>query len=110
MFLVFSKCPFLLSWKDVLSVSRPLHLRFSRNKSVTRAVISVYRPFIMRYISGKRAFFPLHFQYSCGHWLVSMTHIPIARASSGRGDKFCHRITKFYTFLSEYPFPVVTKP
>ena len=63
MFLVFGKRPFLLRWKNVLSVSHPFHLRFSQNKSVTRAVISVYRPFIMRYISGKRAFFPLHFRY-----------------------------------------------
>ena len=56
MFLVFGKCPFLLRWKNVLSVSHPLFLRFSQNKSVTRTVISVNRPFIMRYISGKRAF------------------------------------------------------
>ena len=92
-FLVFGKCPFLLRWKNVVSVSHPLHLRFSLNKPVTRTVISVNRPFIMRYISGKRAFSPLHFRYSCGHCLASMPHIPIARASSGRGDKFCHRIT-----------------
>ena len=39
MFLVFSKCLFLLRWKNVLSVSHPLHLRFSRNKSITRTVI-----------------------------------------------------------------------
>ena len=100
MFLVFSKCPFLLRWKNVLSVSHPLHLRFSRNESVIHTVISVNRPFIMRYISGKHAFFPLHFRYSCGHCLASMPHMLIARASSGRGDKFCHRITKFYTFSS----------
>ena len=56
MFLVFGKCPFFLRWNNVLSVSHPLHLRFSRNKSVIRTVISVNRPFIMRYISGKRAF------------------------------------------------------
>ena len=49
MFLMFGKSPFLLRWKNVLSVSHPLHLRFSRNKSVTRTVISVDRPFIMRY-------------------------------------------------------------
>ena len=59
MFLVFGKCPFLLRWKNVLSVSHQLHLRFSRNKSVTRTMISVNRPFIMRYISGKCAFLPL---------------------------------------------------
>ena len=84
MFLVFGKCPFLLRLKNVLSVSHPLHLRLSQNKSVTRTVISVNRPFIMRYIFGKRAFFPLHFLYSCGHCLASIPHIPIARASSGR--------------------------
>ena len=100
MLLVFGKCPFLLHWKNDLSVSHPLHLRFSRNKSVTRTVISVNRQFIMRYISGKRAFFLLHFRYSCGHGLASMPNIPITRASSGRGDKFCHQITKFGTFLS----------
>ena len=61
MFLVFGKCPFLLRWKNVLSVSHPLHLRFSRNKSVTRSVISVNPPFIMRYISGRHAFFPITF-------------------------------------------------
>ena len=81
----------------------------------SRTVISVNRPFIIRYISGKRAFFPLHFRYSCGHCLPSMSHIPIARASSGRGDKFCHRITKFCTLFVRlpsvtYPFPGVTKP
>ena len=60
MFLVFGKCPFLLRWKNVVSVFHPLHLRFSQNKFVTRTVISVNRPFIMltMYISGKRAFFP----------------------------------------------------
>ena len=52
MFLVFVKCPFLLRWKNVLSVSRPLHLRFSQKKSVTRTVISVNQPFIMPFISG----------------------------------------------------------
>ena len=67
MFLLFGKCPFLLRLKNVLSVSHPLHLRFSRNKSVARTVISVNRPLIMRYISGKCAFFPLHFRYSCSH-------------------------------------------
>ena len=84
MFLVFGKCPVLLRWKKVLSVSHPLYLRFSRNKSVTLTVISVNRPFIMRYISGKHAFFLLHFRYSCGHCLASVPYIPIARASSGR--------------------------
>ena len=98
MLLMFGKCPFLVRWKNVLSVSHPLHLRFSRNKFVTRTLISVNRPFFMRYISGKLAFFPLHFLYSCGHCLASMPHIPIARASSGRGDKFCHWITKFCKF------------
>ena len=72
---MFGKCPFLLRWKNVLSVSHPLHLRFSQNKSVTRTVISVNRPFIMRYMSGKRTFFPFHFRYSCDHCLASMPHI-----------------------------------
>ena len=103
MFLVFGKCPFLLPWKNVVSVSHQLHLRCSRNKSVTHTVISVNGPFIMLYISGKRAFFPLPFRYSCGHCLASMCHIPMARASSVRGDKFCHRITKFCTVLSVCP-------
>ena len=57
MFFVFGKCPFLLRWKNVLSGSHALHLRFIRNKSVTRTVISVNRPFIIRYTSGYRAFF-----------------------------------------------------
>ena len=48
MFFVFGKCPFLLRWKKVLSGSRALHIRFIRNKSVTRTVISVNRPFIIR--------------------------------------------------------------
>ena len=56
MFFVFGKCPFLLRCKNVLSVSHPLHLRFSRNESVTRTVISVNQPFLMRYMSGKRVF------------------------------------------------------
>ena len=87
MFLVFGKCLFLLRWKNVLSVSHSLHLRFSLNKSVTRTVIFINRPFIMRYKSGKRAFSPLHFRYLCGHCLASMPHIPIARASSAKGAK-----------------------
>ena len=52
MFLVFSKYPFLLRWKNVLSVSHPLDLRFSWNKSVSRTVISVNRSFIMGYNSA----------------------------------------------------------
>ena len=56
MFFVFGKCPFPLRWKNVLSGSHALHLRFIRNKSVTRTVISVNRPFIIRYTSGYRAF------------------------------------------------------
>ena len=48
MFFVFGKCPFLLRWKNVLSGSYALHLRFIRNKSVTRTVISVNRPFVIR--------------------------------------------------------------
>ena len=95
MFFVFGKCPFLLRWKNVLSGSHALHLHFIRNKSVTRTVISVNRTFIIPYTSGYRAFFPLHVQCSYGHCLTSRLHIPIARTSSVRGDKFCHRITKF---------------
>ena len=52
MFFVFGKCPFLLRWKNVLSGSHALHLRFIWNKSVNRTVISVNRPFIIRYTSG----------------------------------------------------------
>ena len=102
-FLVFGKCPFLLRWKNVLSVSHALHLRFILNKCVTHTVVSVNRRFIFWYISGKRAFFPLHVRYSCSHCLASRLHIPIARASSSRGDKFCHRITKFCIFLYVFP-------
>ena len=72
MFLVFTKCPFLLRWKYVLSVSRPLHLHFSRNKSVTRTLISVNRPFIMRYMSGKCAFsltFPVFMRSLLGFYV-----------------------------------------
>ena len=96
MFFVFGECPFLLRWKNVLSGSHALHLRFIRNKSVT--VISVNRPFIIRYTSGYHAFFPLHVGFLYGHCLTSRLHIPIARTLSGRGDKFCHRITKFCIF------------
>ena len=46
MFFVFGQCPLLLRWKNVLSVSHPLHLRFSRNKSVSPPVITVNRPFL----------------------------------------------------------------
>ena len=35
MFFIFGKCPFLLRWKNVLTGSHALHLRFIRNKSVT---------------------------------------------------------------------------
>ena len=50
MFFVSGKCPFLLRWKKVLSGSHALHLRFIQNKPVTRTVVSVNRPFIIRYI------------------------------------------------------------
>ena len=93
MFFVFGKCPFLLRWKNVLSGSHALHLRFIRNKSVTRTVISVNRPFFIRYTSGYRAFFPLHVRCSYGHCLTPRLHRPIARTLGGREDKFCHRIT-----------------
>ena len=52
MFFVFGKCPFLLCWKNVSTDSHALHLNFIRNKSVTRTVISVNRPFIIRYTPG----------------------------------------------------------
>ena len=52
MFFVFGKCPFPLRWKKVLSGSHALHLSFIRNKSVTCTVLSVDRPFIIRYTSG----------------------------------------------------------
>ena len=61
MLLVFGKCLFLLCWKNVLSVSHLLHLRFRRNRPVTRTVIYVNRLFNMRFISGKGAFFPVTF-------------------------------------------------
>ena len=64
MFFVFGNCPFLLRWKNVLSGSHALHLRFIRNKSVTHTVISVNHrllssthPVIVRfsrYMSGAR--------------------------------------------------------
>ena len=52
MFFIFGKRLFLLRWKNVLTGSHALHLRFIRNKSVTHTVISVNRPFIIRYTSG----------------------------------------------------------
>ena len=52
MFFVFGKCPFLIQSKNVLSGSHALHLRFIRNKSVNRTVISFNRPFIIRYTCG----------------------------------------------------------
>ena len=51
MFFVFGKCPFLLRWNNFLSGSHALHLRFIRDKSVTRTVLSVNRPLIIRYTS-----------------------------------------------------------
>ena len=102
MFFVFGKCPFLLRWKNVLSGSHALHLRFIQNKSVTLTVISVNRPFIIRYISGKSAFFPLQVRCSYGHCLTSRLHMPIARALNGRGDKFYHRITIFCILYSVF--------
>ena len=52
MFFVFGKCPFLLRWKNILSGSHALDLHFTRNKSVTRRVISFNRQFIYLYTSG----------------------------------------------------------
>ena len=88
MFFVFGKCPFLLRWKNVLSGSHALHLRFIRNKSVTRTVISVNRPFIIRYTSGYRAFFPLHVRCSYGHCLTSRLHIQLLKAYRIKFQKF----------------------
>ena len=94
-------CPLLICCTSVLSVK----VWYSYGN----------RQFIIRYISDKRAFYPLHVRYSCGHYLASRLHIPIARTSSGRGDKFCHRITKFCIYLSgfffgTYPFAGVIMP
>ena len=121
MFFVFGKCPFLLCWKfllrwkNVLSGSHALHFRFLRNKSVTRTVLFVNRPFIIRYTSGYRALFPLHVRCSYSHCLTSRLHIPIARTLSGRGDIFLspdnqilHILVRFPS--GTYPFAGVTKP
>ena len=70
--LMFGKFPFLLSWKK--------HFLFIRYKSITCTVISVNGPLIIRYISGKRAFYPLHVRYSCGHCVASTLHTPIVSA------------------------------
>ena len=70
---MFGKFPFLLHWKNVLSGVHSLHFRFIRYKSITRTVISVYRPFIIRCISGKRAFYSLHDRYSFGHCVAPHT-------------------------------------
>ena len=102
-FLVYGKFPFLLRWKNVLSGSHALHFRFIRYKSITRTVISVHRQFIIRCISGKRAFYPLHVRYSCCLCVASTLHTPIVRALSGKIDEFCHLITKFCIFLSVSP-------
>ena len=65
MFFVFGKCPFLLRWKNVLSGSHALHLRFIRNKSVTRTEIStVYNPVHIRLTC---VFIPLLVRCSYGH-------------------------------------------
>ena len=98
MFFVFGKCPFLLRWKNVLSGSHALHLRFTRNKSVTSTVISVNRPFIIRYTSGVIVRFSRYMSGARTIIALLPGSIPIARTLSGRGDKFCHRITKFCIF------------
>ena len=75
MFLVFGKCLFLSRWKNTLSVSLPLHLRFCRNKSVTLMVIS----FIGRLLCG---IYPVKVRFSsyiCGihaaiAWLLCPTY------------------------------------
>ena len=73
-FLMFGKCPFLLRWNKVLSISHALGFHFIRNNSVTRKVISINRLFIIQYISGKCEFFPLHDRYSWGHYLAPHTN------------------------------------
>ena len=81
-----------------MSVSHLLHLRFSRNKFVTRMVISVSRSFIMRYISTKRAFFPVTFSYSCGHCLASIRHArPAIRDIAMPPNKSNNIINSFFT-------------
>ena len=54
-------------------------------------VISVNRPFIIRCISGKRAFYMLHVRYSCGHCVTTTLQTTIMRPSSSRSE-FCHCI------------------
>ena len=89
MVLVFGKCPFLLCLKNVLSVSHPLQLCFSRNKSVK--VISVNRPFIMRYISCKRAFFP---RYISGiHAVIALLLCPTYRSREPRAAEEVNFVT-----------------
>ena len=90
MLLVFSKCPFLVRWKNVLSASHPLHLQFSHNKSVTRTVISVNRPFIMRYISGKHAFS----RYISGiHAVIALLLCPTYRSREPRAAEEINFVT-----------------
>ena len=86
--------PFLLRWENVLSGTYALHCRFIRYKSVTRTEIYVSRPLIIRYISVKRTFFPLHHRYLCGHCVFPTRHTPIACVLSGKAGKFYHRITQ----------------
>ena len=79
MFLVFGKFPVLLRRKNVMSGSHALHFPFIRYKSITHTVISVNQPFIIRCISGKCAFYPLHVRHLCGHCVASTLHTPIMR-------------------------------
>ena len=93
MFFVFSKCPFLLRY--FLSGSHALHLRFIRNKSVTRTLISLIDHLLSSTHPVNVRFPPLHVMCSYSHCVTSRLNMPIARGLSGRGDNFCHRITKF---------------
>ena len=94
---MFGKFQILLRWKNVLSGSHAWHFRFIRHKSVTRTMISVNLSFMIRCIYGKIAFYQLHAQYSCGHFVASTLHTAIVRASSGRIVRFwkMYSVTRF---------------
>ena len=75
MFPMLGKFPFLLQWKNVLSSSHALHFRFIRYKSVTRTVISVNRPCIIRCISGNMRFIGyMSGTHAVIMWFLSSTH------------------------------------
>ena len=83
MFFLFGKFPFLLRLKNVLSGSHALHLRFIRNKSVTRREISVNRPFIIRYTSGKTCVFPV----ACPVLVLSLLNFQAPHTESESFDR-----------------------